>query len=247
MSDMEEWVKATTEGAKLATTVVEKVSNVPGFIAKYIDEPLMELAGKWVDNRKFDRWENLVKIQDKVNAILKERGCKTLRMITPKLGIPLIDQALLEDNDDLREIWCKLIANSLDPNINVEFHYAYIDIIKNLTPLDAKVLEFAYHETLRKVDTVNQESIKMYMSKIVVKLETIYKYLNVHEEELTISYHNLMRVECLRYFGQQSSIVVGEDETVPSMLNDPMWVAITPLGIALVEACMETNELEGRD
>lgn len=90
-----------------------------------------------MDNKKFDRWDNQVKIQDRVNAILKERGCETLRMITPKLGIPLIDNALLEDDDDLRELWCKLIANSIDTDRDFKLKSVYIEIIKNITPLDA--------------------------------------------------------------------------------------------------------------
>jgi hypothetical protein len=45
MSEMEEWAKATGELAKFGTTTVEKASNAPGFIAKYIDEPLMYCVG----------------------------------------------------------------------------------------------------------------------------------------------------------------------------------------------------------
>lgn len=73
MYESEEWAKATTESAKLAITVVDKMSNVSGFIVKYVDEPLSVLVGKWVDNKKFDRWENQLKIQDKVNEELRER------------------------------------------------------------------------------------------------------------------------------------------------------------------------------
>lgn len=46
MSESEERAKATYELAKLGTTTVEKVSDVTGFIAKYVDEPLSVLVGQ---------------------------------------------------------------------------------------------------------------------------------------------------------------------------------------------------------
>ena len=45
MSESEEWAKATTESAKLATIVVDKMSNISGFIVKYVDEPLSVWLG----------------------------------------------------------------------------------------------------------------------------------------------------------------------------------------------------------
>lgn len=247
MSELEESSKAVAETAKFGAASVEAVEKFGGFLAKILGEPITDAVGIFGDKLKFIRLKNKLIIMDKVNRILDERCVVNTRQIPPKFAIPIMEYATLEEDESLQDIWCKLIANSLDPNFDKEIRCAFIDIIRNLTPLDAKILDFVYHGAFRKVVSVNQEFTRMYMSKIVVNLENICKQLNVHEEELTISYHNLMRVECLRYIGQQSSIAVGEDETVPLMINDPMRVAITPLGIAFVEACIETSQLEDGD
>ncbi len=233
MSGSEEWAKATTEGAKLATTVVEKVSTVPGFIAKYIDESLMELTGKWVDNKKLNRWENQVKILDKVNTILDERGCKNLRMISPKLGIPLIDNALLEDDDDLREIWCKLIANSLDPNFNKEIRSAFIDILKNLTSLDAKILKYIYENlpdktNLHKISDYNENKVSTY---------EIIKNVNAQESDVYVSLINLRRVQCIWNYDSLRKNEITKNATY--IFNRGENYTITLLGCSLVEACMK--------
>ena len=178
-------------------------------------------------------------MSDQVNKDLLERNCKTVRPIPPKLEIPLIINASLEEDDDLQDIWCKLIANALDSNFNSEIRFAYVDIIKNLTSLDAKVLKFVYDKVSRIISISQNEPIKIYMAKVIVDLKDINKYMNVSEEELTISYNNLIRVQCLELVSSLSPIYVKEGEKMPLMVNDPMHVTITPLGLAFVEACMK--------
>jgi hypothetical protein len=190
MSD-EEWAKTGQEVAKFGTTVIENTSKAAGFIAKYIDEPLSVLCGKWVDNKKCDRWEYQVKIRDKVNAILKERGCKTIRMIPPKLGIPLIDNALLEDDDDLREIWCNLIANSLDPNFDREIRHTLIDMIRNLTSLDALILKYIYEESISMAKSMLNEKTKhVRVADCCVRFDKIKEKIQAEPREIRISLCN---------------------------------------------------------
>ncbi len=233
MSESEEWAKAATENAKLAKTVVDKMSNVSGFIVKYVDEPLSVLVGRWVDNKKFDRWENQLKILDKVNAELRERGCENMRMISPKLGIPLFDNALLEDDDNLREIWCKLIANSLDPNFNKEIRSAFIAILKELTSLDAKILKYIYENlpnknNLHKIDDYNENK---------VNTDNIIKNINVQESDVYVSLFNLKRVQCIWNYDSFSKNEA--TKTATYIFNRGTDYTLTPLGRSLVEACMK--------
>ena len=127
----------------------------------------------------------------------------------------------------------------MDSNFNLEIRFAYIDIIKNLTSLDAQVLKFVYDKVSRIISVPQDQPFKVYMAKVIVDLKDINKYMNVSEEELTISYNNLIRVQRLKLDSSQSPIHIKEGETMPLMLNDPMHVIITPLGLAFVEACMK--------
>lgn len=237
MSESEEWAKAIAESAKLATPVVDKISNVPGFIVRYVDEPLSVLVGNWVDNRKLDRWKNLLKIQDIVNAELEKRGCKSKRMIPPKLGIPLLDNALLEDDDDLREIWCKLIVNSLDPNFKEEIRSAFIDILKELTSFDAKILKYIYESTpdknnLHKISDYNENKVSM---------DNIIKNINVQESDVYVSLFNLKRVQCVWNYASFSKNEATKTATYlfNRGRNGGTDYTLTPLGYALVKACIE--------
>jgi len=244
MSYIEECAKAASEFAKLGSTSLEATGKLGGYLAKHFGEIFTNAIGLMIGDkilylRSEKNWDHHLRMLDKVNKDLLERGCKTIKLIPPKLEIPLVINASLEDDDNLQDIWCRLIANALDSNFNLEIRFAYIDIIKNLTSLDAKVLKFAYDEVSRKLGISQKEPAKVYMAKMIVDLKDINKYMDVSEEELTISYNNLIRVQCLKLVSSLSPIYVEEGEKMPSMLNDPMHVIITPLGLAFIEACMK--------
>lgn len=186
------------------------------------------LVGQWVDNKKFDRWENQVKIQDRVNSILNERGCDTLRSIPPKLGIPLIDSALLEDDSDLRELWSKLIANSLDSTRDFGLKYVYIDIIKSLTPLDVRALKYIHEYTNKELSD----------KKGIFTLSDIHEEFKESYEDwfINISITNLMRVRCIQDVRMMESLnddIINEKSRI---INQTF--KLTTLGMDFIHACM---------
>lgn len=228
--------------ADCGTTTIEASAKFGSFLSKVFGVTIEDAAGILGDQLKYLRWKRQNRLVDKVNEYLEKKGSTTLRPISPKFAIPFILNASMEEDDDLQDIWCRLIANALDSKFKSEIRFAYIDIIKNLNSLDAKVLKFAYDEVSRKIIVPYDEPIKIYMTKMIVDLKNINKYLDVSEEELTISYNNLIRVQCLKLAISLNSLLVEEGESMPLMLSDPMHVTLTPLGIAFIEACMKEKE-----
>lgn len=246
MSDLDEPSKAVAELAKFGKTVVEKVSNVPGFVARYIDEPFSELIGAWVgihaDNKKFDRWENKVKIFDRVNAILKERGCKTRKLIPPKLGIPLIDNALLEDDDDLRELWCNLIANSLDPNFDEEIRNSYVEIIRSITSLDAKILEYIFKETFNiTIATIEVTNSTVRIVDCRIRFDKIIEYIKCEPNKIRLSLDNLMRVQCIQDITVRDTVKAMKSGVDVITIEESY--SLTELGFHFIKACMKDKQI----
>lgn len=193
MSEIEESAKAITETAKLGTTVVEATEKMGGFLSHILNEPITEAVGIFGDKLKFMRWKRKLRIVDEVNRILDERGVESTRPIPPKLAIPILEQASLEENDELQDIWCRLIANSLDPNFLLEIRYAFIDIIKNLTPLDAKVLKYVYESTI-EINKLNQTARFI---AYPIDFYQIVEHTRASYTETELSLNNLQRVQCL--------------------------------------------------
>ena len=234
MSEIEAVSEAIAESAKFGTTSVKFTEKMLDFISKILGNPIEEAAGIIGDKLQYIRWQRQVRMVDEVNKILVDKGLDKTRTIPPKFALPMLEQASLEEDNYLQDIWCKLIANSLDPNFDSEIRYAFIEIIKSLTSLDAKILKSVYGEVSNKSDsTITQ------MSKISLDVETINRYLDASEDELDISFNNLMRVQCLRNPSLENSIFVSEQGEFVFTKNGKMHVALTSLGIVFIKICIE--------
>lgn len=114
------------EIAKFDTVSVEATEKLCGFFAKVLGEPFQDAVGLLSDKLKLLRFENQIVIMEKVNRILEEKGIDSTRPIPPKFAIPIMGYASLEDNEILQDMWCRLLANSLDPRHKFELKYIYI-------------------------------------------------------------------------------------------------------------------------
>ncbi|MGB9927998.1 MAG: Abi-alpha family protein [Methanosarcina sp.] len=237
MSELEEIAKAVTSTAEFSTASVGSIEKMGGFFAKVLNEPLTEAVGIIGDKLNFMRWKRKLRMVDEVNRILDQRGITDTRAIPPKLAIPILEQACLEENDELQDIWCRLIANSLDPKFNLEIRYAFIEIIKNMTALDAKILKYIYETTI-KINKINQTKPFIAYSVDFFHIKENVRASNVETE---LSLNNLQRVQCIRdndvndLRTQVNSMI---KKTTPPIIQHSSF-KITPLGTAFILACMK--------
>lgn len=137
----DEQAKAVQETAKATGTFAELFKRVGGFVAKVIGPACYEAGGILTDYTRYYRYKNLLAISDKVDAIHARRNSKGMgSTIPPRVAIPILESASLEDDDTLQNVWAKLIANGTDPNFKAILHPGYIEIIKQLTPDEAVIL-----------------------------------------------------------------------------------------------------------
>lgn len=240
MTELEEISKAVAESAKFGTTSVETTQKMLSFLAKVFDEPIETTVGMIGDKLKFIRWQRQLRMADEVYKILRQRGVDKTRPIPPKFAISMLEQASLEEQDELQDIWCNLIANSLDPNFNSEIRYAFIEIIKGLTPLDSKILYFVYNKVLNRYLFCENETQKHEaMQSKTVPVSSIQENIDASEEYIRISISNLIRVQCLNSTSiTYSAKTFGSTIVGVSLVTN---VAITPLGLVFIEACIKRN------
>jgi hypothetical protein len=61
--------------------------------------------------------------------------------VSPSVAIPLIEAAVNEDRDGLKQLWAKLLAAAMDPERTSRVRPSLIELLKKMDPLDARVLE----------------------------------------------------------------------------------------------------------
>lgn len=233
MSEIKEASKAVAETAKFGTKSVETTEKILCFLSKVFKEPIEQTSGIIGDKLKFIRWKRQVRIVDEVNKILSKRGIQETKPIPLKLAIPMIEAASIEENDELQDLWNKLIANSMDPNFRNEIRYSYIEIIKSLTPLDVKILYKIYQELVDQKINLNK------ITNYTITREQIAKMVQCDMNECIMSIYNLFRVQCLspavfKFTGIKS----GKTGESPSTFKGIDQVTMTPFGKSFIEACI---------
>lgn len=98
----------------------------------------------------FSRWEKWLisgeesirltaeSLKDKVSNIPEEK------LVEPELyvAVPAIQQILYcQDNEELRDLYANLLASSMNADKKWQVHPAFVDIIKQLTPDEAKMIK----------------------------------------------------------------------------------------------------------
>jgi hypothetical protein len=71
---------------------------------------------------------------------LRERNVEA-QPISPALALPLFAAARDETREELQELWARLLAAAMDPSRRSLVRREFIEIVKQIEPLDARVLE----------------------------------------------------------------------------------------------------------
>lgn len=234
MSEVEEIAKAVQKTSDLGVKVIETTEKVGGFFAQVLKEPITEVAGMLTDRLKFARWKRLVEMQEQVNRILDARKITDTRPVPPKLALPLLEEASLEDDANLQVLWNNLLANAMDPKFTDDLRMGFVEMIRGMTAQDARITKFFFDVLKREGKLSPLEQIIQH----VLKKEQIMGALSITEAEYQISAFNLMRIQCLApavlktpgisFGGEATTIYKGIDA-----------VTLTPLGVKFAQACME--------
>lgn len=224
--------KAIQEVAKLGNQSIKTTEKILGFFAKIFRKPIEQISGIVTDRIIFYRIKKLIPIIDEVQKILDERNIEETRAISPKFAIPILESASLEDDEELQKIWARLIANSIDPEFNIEMRFAFIEIIKSLNPLDAKMLNYFYNILFQdpKVDFNVIENYNL-------KKDQICAGLGIDSEEYLVSVYNLFRVQCLAPAILKGGVSMGNEPL--TIFKGAEAVTMTPLGKMFVETCIK--------
>ena len=187
---MEENAKAVQQIAKTTRKGFDLGEKLGSFLSTIFGEGLKYLGGTFSDWTKYFRYKNFLNLKDKVQAIHEKREVvgKTIP-IPPRYAIPLLEAASTEDDETIQDMWAGLIASATDPSTSFQLQKIYIQIISNLEPFDALLLEF--------LDEQNRKNMEDNKSKSKLNSEYISTHFGKKREVINISLSNLFRLGCI--------------------------------------------------
>lgn len=222
---LDEESKAVQEVAKAAGKAVDAATSFGGFISKYLGGSLDEAMGIWEDKLKYLRWERQVRLVDRANQFLLERGLsKPTRTVSLQLAVPLLQGGSLEENDVLQDKWAALLVNAADAR-EPEIRRAYISIIADLTEADALILD-RLHDADHVIRANELGSAEMWTYELPEKIIVGDDHNGVSQpvrHDVELSLLNLIRLGLIA-----SQMMYGANV---------LCVGMTELGRSFVRAC----------
>lgn len=173
MSDeIVESAKAVQEVAKTTGQAISIVDKIGSFFSKIMKESIDATCGMLADTLKFKRWERQLSLIDKAERIIKEKKLSDkMRPISPKLALPIFQYASLEEVESLHDVWANLLVTALDPSCQIP-RSAFIDIIRQLEPVDIKILNILYNYYLtqsKKQKERDEKSLEIEKDRLLRK------------------------------------------------------------------------------
>ena len=121
----------------------KRLQIIQDFINKIAGPAAEEFGLALQDKAKLYRYKNLIKIMEKAKKYA-ERSNIDIKEIPLRTLIPIIECASLEDNENLAEKWAALIANAATRDSIRKLHPSYAQILKEMSPNDAFLLDAIY-------------------------------------------------------------------------------------------------------
>ncbi|MGX4641724.1 Abi-alpha family protein [Massilia sp. SYSU DXS3249] len=133
--------EAVQEVAKVTGKGIEAITELSHFVSEFTRAPLAAGFGIVADRLTFMRAERQLRFQVRTRELLSELGiAHPTRAVPLKFAVPLLEQASLEEDDSLQDLWAHLLVNAANASSPVEMRRAFISILEQLTSLDALIL-----------------------------------------------------------------------------------------------------------
>lgn len=257
----------------VATEVAKEIaSDVYNDAGKPIAKPIGGLLGliprairaafapieKWILHREYSVLETQKLLEKKLEGTSPE----LIESPAPHIAVPTIQYiSYCMDNEELREMYANLLANSMNKVVKNGVHPGFVEIIKQLSPDEAKVLRHLYKNSL--VPTIGIRVHKKPTGTVVVQhlftnimelcqCENINCYEQVIDNLMRLGLVNVTSDECLTnktlyeplknhpyILDQKEKLETLENVTKVDFIEGRM--KLTHFGISFCSICLETQ------
>jgi len=152
--DNEIFVEATKEIAKDiyddgGKPVVKPTGELLGLIPRAIKAALNPLE-KWILKKEYNLEETKKLLEKKLENVPPE----LIEEPEPYIAVPAIQNiSYCMDNEELRDMYANLLANSMNKVVKEGVHPGFVEIIKQMSPDEAKIMKyFSLHNTIPVID-----------------------------------------------------------------------------------------------
>jgi hypothetical protein len=249
---MEETIEAVKEIAKTTGQAVKSVDRLGRFFATVMGESIDATCGMLADSLKYKRWERQIKLVEKAEHLIQDKNLSNrFIQISPKLVLPIFQNASIEEDDQLHDLYAKLLVTAIDPEVQTR-RTAFAEIIRQLEPIDVKILQ-AMYKVYEKKGNDYQENKEKYIHQSwfrenrpptwtsILSTNILYN-ISISDSTYWESVDNLCRLGLAdSYFNEDSIDIDTENDSLSTDIVTSHGgyddLCITALGVAFVKIC----------
>jgi hypothetical protein len=112
--------------------------------------------------------------------------------------VPLLEYSTLEEDDTLQDMWARLLVNGTNESTGVNIERSFIEILAQLSPLEAQILQVIYALPFEVTQHVGVVTESLPFSAKVVEEKPENKY-GESSKEVKLALANLARIGCLKF------------------------------------------------
>lgn len=182
----------------LGQIAIETARDTRQFLGMIFGSAAYEFGEMLGDQMRYWRFKNLAKILGKTEDILSSRGKKPDDLSPLSFGDAMrtIEAASYEEEEIVQDLWARLLANTIDPGASVGLKKVYQDILRSISPVEARLLDLLWScdkrnrfRSFNDVSEFNKE-----MNELA---ETHWRKFSSAERQTAIQ--NLTRLRCLTF------------------------------------------------
>jgi len=208
------------------------VDKAVSFLEKIVNPPLKELGGLLSDKVKFWRFKNQINIILQAENFLKEKNIKP-KKIPLKILYPLLQYSSWEEDKYMKRKWASLLANATNSKYSNDINLNYVEILNQITPLEAKILDYLYgaYNSIRDIDLRRGDKITPPRHTSFHK-QLAGNCLKIPEEEFNIFIDNLYRLNLIQpvEYTKDKGLII-------RIRRDQEKLRLTSLGYDFVKKC----------
>jgi hypothetical protein len=215
---LEEHEPGTPAEGELAKTLQAMLGNLPSDL-------IGVLGGDHLHQYRLQNREHLRK---RTMQILQDRGVE-LEKSTPNAAVtlPLIEAAQDESSPELTDLWARLLATAIDNSTALSARKMYVQILKQLDPIDARVLQLIFRSHPAKASwAANHMTVTadegLRATSAAEKLGTSY-------EAVCTAYDHLERLGCISIYAEEESGKIALSKYVNDGLRSALFPAEYPI------------------
>jgi len=236
--DVAKELVAQTAG-KTYDDLAHPTAHATGQLISFIPRTIKVWLGKWekwILNGEYAIKETEKLLEERLKHIPEDKIVEP----EPYVAVPAIQQLSYSlDSEELRELYANLLASSMNADKKSDVHPAFVDIIKQLTPNEAKLLSHIYgcpynsvllkNDGLHTIDNIQEGS---YTVGATIEDMSI---VSLDKGTLSICLDNLVRLGLLTV----QELFSSEPETLKIIIKERSYVyELTTFSEKFCEICI---------